>query len=86
MIFSQGFVGVAFFLFFFLISFFRSWRCRTTPEVVATCVLLFFGLQMFVYDTLGHAAVRDHDGDRAWPGGSRAARRTPRTTWSESRR
>jgi hypothetical protein len=52
-IFSQGFFGVAFFLGFFLISIFRSWRCRSTPEVVATSVLLFFGLQMFVYDTLG---------------------------------
>jgi hypothetical protein len=52
-IFSQGLVGALFFLAFFIISFFRSWRCRTTPEVVATCVLLFFALQMFVYDTLG---------------------------------
>ena len=52
-IFSQGFVGALFFLAFFIISFFRSWRCRTTPEVVATCVLLFFALEMFVYDTLG---------------------------------
>jgi hypothetical protein len=52
-IFSQGLVGALFFLAFFIVSFFRSWRCRTTPEVVATCVLLFFGMQMFVYDTLG---------------------------------
>jgi hypothetical protein len=52
-IFSQGLMGALFFLTFFIISFFRSWRCRTTPEVVATCVLLFFGMQMFVYDTLG---------------------------------
>jgi hypothetical protein len=52
-IFSQGLIGALFFLTFFIISFFRSWRCRTTPEVVATCVLLFFGMQMFVYDTLG---------------------------------
>ena len=52
-IFTQGLVGCLFFLAFFIISFFRSWRCRTTPEVVATCVLLFFALQMFVYDTLG---------------------------------
>ena len=52
-IFSQGLVGALFFLAFFIISFFRSWRCRTTPEAVATCVLLFFGMQMFVYDTLG---------------------------------
>lgn len=52
-IFSQGVVGAVLFLAFFLVSFFRSWRCRSTPEVVATCVLLFFALQMFVYDTLG---------------------------------
>ena len=52
-IFTQGLVGALFFLAFFIVSFFRSWRCRTTPEVVATCVLLFFALQMFVYDTLG---------------------------------
>jgi hypothetical protein len=52
-IFSQGFVGALFFLAFFIVSFFRSWRCRTTPEVVATCVLLFFALEIFVYDTLG---------------------------------
>ena len=52
-IFSQGFVGALFFLAFFIVSFFRSWRCRTTPEVVATCVLLFFAFEMFVYDTLG---------------------------------
>ena len=52
-IFAQGLVGAAFFLVFFLVSFFRSWRCRNTPEVVATCVLLFFGVQLFVYDTLG---------------------------------
>ncbi len=52
-IFAQGFVGALFFLAFFIVSFFRSWRCRTTPEVVATCVLLFFALQMFIYDTLG---------------------------------
>lgn len=52
-IFSQGLVGAVLFLAFFLTSFFRSWRCRSTPEVVATCVLLFFALQMFVYDTLG---------------------------------
>jgi hypothetical protein len=52
-IFAQGFAGALFFLAFFIVSFFRSWRCRTTPEVVATCVLLFFALQMFIYDTLG---------------------------------
>ena len=52
-IFTQGLVGALFFLAFFIISFFRSWRCRTTPEVVATCVLLFLALQMFVYDALG---------------------------------
>lgn len=52
-IFSQGLVGAAFFLLFFGSSFLGSIRCRTQPEIVATALLLFFGLQLFVYDTLG---------------------------------
>jgi hypothetical protein len=52
-IFSQGLIGACFFLLFFLSSFFRSWRCRSEAEAVATCLLLFLGLQLFVYDTLG---------------------------------
>jgi hypothetical protein len=52
-IFSQGLVGACFFLLFFITSFFRSWRCRTEPDAVATCLLLFLGLQVFIYDTLG---------------------------------
>jgi hypothetical protein len=52
-IFAQGLVGACFFLMFFISSFFRSWRCRSEPEAVATCLLLFLGLQLFIYDTLG---------------------------------
>lgn len=51
-IFSQGFVGTALFGLFFLSSFLRCWRCRTTTETLCAFVLLFFGLQLFVYDTL----------------------------------
>ncbi len=51
-IFSQGFVGTALFLMFFLSVFSRCWRCRTTTEALCAFVLLFFGVQLFVYDTL----------------------------------
>jgi hypothetical protein len=52
-VFSQGLLGAAFFLTFFLVAFMRTWRCRTTTETLCTFVLVFFGLQLFVYDTLG---------------------------------
>lgn len=52
-IFSQGLVGAMLFLLFFGSSLWGSIRCRTQAEIVATVVLLFFALQMFVYDTLG---------------------------------
>jgi capsular polysaccharide biosynthesis protein len=52
-IFSQGLVGAALFVAFFLVAFMRSWRCRTTAEVLCTLVLVFFALQVFIYDTLG---------------------------------
>jgi hypothetical protein len=51
-IFSQGLIGALLYLAFFLTAFFRSWRCRTGSEILATTLLLFSGLQMFVYDTL----------------------------------
>ena len=53
MIFSQGFAGAALFVMFFVLAFSRCWRCRTTNETLCTFVLAFFGLQIFVYDTLG---------------------------------
>jgi len=52
-IFSQGLVGAALFVAFFLVAFMRSWRCRTTTEALCTFVLVFFALQVFIYDTLG---------------------------------
>jgi hypothetical protein len=52
-IFSQGLVGVVLFLAFFAIALSRSWRCRTTAETLCTFLLVFFAIQLFVYDTLG---------------------------------
>ena len=52
-IFSEGFGGALLFVAFFLVALSRCWRCRTTAETVCTFVLVFFGLQIFVYDTLG---------------------------------
>jgi hypothetical protein len=52
-LFSQGFVGLFAFLAFFGGQFARHWRSRTTVEAIGVCLLLFFGLQLFVYDTLG---------------------------------
>jgi hypothetical protein len=52
-IFSQGLVGAALFVAFFLVAVMRSWRCRTTAEMLCTFVLVFFALQVFIYDTLG---------------------------------
>lgn len=51
-IFSQGLVGLVWFLLFFVRSFVSSVRCRTSTETIATFVLAFFGIQLFVYDTL----------------------------------
>ncbi|QYJ04215.1 hypothetical protein KUV85_00610 [Nocardioides panacisoli] len=52
-LFSQGWLGLAFFLTFLMSWLWRSWRCRTLNETVATFVLVFFAIQLFVYDTLG---------------------------------
>jgi hypothetical protein len=52
-IFSQGFVGLLAFLGFYVSQLAQHWRSRTSIEAVGVCLLLFFGLQMFVYDTLG---------------------------------
>jgi PAS domain-containing protein len=51
-IFAQGFIGAAAFLLFFGTQLARHWRSRTTIEAVGVCLLLFFFLQLFVYDTL----------------------------------
>ena len=52
-IFAQGFVGLGAFAAFYLSQLARHWRSRTTVESVGVCLLLFFVLQLFVYDTLG---------------------------------
>jgi len=53
LVFSQGLVGAALFLSFVLVSARRAWACRTESQVLCTFVLLFFGLQLAVYDSLG---------------------------------
>jgi hypothetical protein len=55
--FSQGMVGALLFVSFFLLALSRCWRCRTTPETLCTFVLVFFLLQILVYDTLGMALL-----------------------------
>lgn len=52
-LFSQGLVGAALFATFFLLALSRTWRCRTVTETLCTFVLVFFGFQVLIYDTLG---------------------------------
>ena len=52
-LFSQGWLGLAFFLLFVVLALIRSIRCRTTNETVCTLVVLVFLLQLAIYDTLG---------------------------------
>ncbi len=52
-LFSQGWLGLAFFLLFIVLALVRSLRCRTTNETVCTLVLFVFLLQLAIYDTLG---------------------------------
>lgn len=52
-LFSQGWIGVALFLAFLAIALTRTWRCSSANETVATFCLVFFALQIFIYDTLG---------------------------------
>ncbi len=52
-IFSQGLVGAGFFLMFFLSRIRAHWRARTPLELAGATILLFFMIQMFIYDTLG---------------------------------
>lgn len=51
-LFSQGWIGTAFFLTFFVLALRRTWRCRTVNQTVATFVIGVFLLQLSVYDTL----------------------------------
>jgi hypothetical protein len=52
-IFAEGFGGLLLFLAFFLVAFRRSWRCRTPVEAACAFVLVFFAIQLFVYDLIG---------------------------------
>ena len=52
-IFSQGLVGAGIFLAFFVRAAGSTWRCRTAVETVAAITLLFFFVQLPVYDALG---------------------------------
>jgi hypothetical protein len=52
-IFSQGFGGLLAFLMFFGSQLVRYMRSRTTLQAIGTAVLLFFLVQLFIYDTLG---------------------------------
>lgn len=52
-VFAQGFAGLIAFLAFYGVQVARHWRSRTSIETLGVCLLLFFGLQLFVYDTLG---------------------------------
>lgn len=52
-LFGQGLVGAALFVAFFAVVVSRCWRCRTRTETVCTFVMVFFGFQVLVYDTLG---------------------------------
>ncbi|HZC27263.1 MAG TPA: hypothetical protein VE287_09565, partial [Actinopolymorphaceae bacterium] len=50
-IFSQGVVGLALFLAFFIRRFLAHWRDPAPLAVAGCCALVFFGLELFVYDT-----------------------------------
>lgn len=52
-LFSQGWIGAAFFLTFFVLALARTVRCQTLNATVATFVVGIFLLQLTVYDTLG---------------------------------
>ncbi|CAN5642889.1 hypothetical protein BH11ACT8_BH11ACT8_16220 [soil metagenome] len=52
-VFSQGWLGLLFFLGFLWRSLTRSWTCRTDSETACTFVVGCFVLQLPIYDTLG---------------------------------
>jgi len=52
-LFAQGWLGLLFFLTFFVLALARTWRCRTTNEAIASFVVGAFLLQLATYDTLG---------------------------------
>jgi len=54
-VFFQGLAGLALFLGFFLVRFFRHWRDRNPWAVAGCAALVMFGVEMFVYDFGGAA-------------------------------
>jgi hypothetical protein len=52
-LFSQGWLGLAFFLIFVVLALIRSVRCRTVNEAICTFVVGIFLIQLAIYDTLG---------------------------------
>ena len=52
-LFSQGWIGLAFFVIFVVLALVRCWRCRTPNETVCTFVVAFFLIQLPIYDSLG---------------------------------
>src|SRR5699024_5994938 len=52
-LFTSGFGGAVFYLGFLASALLRSWRCRTPTETVCTCLLLFAGVEMFIYSAVG---------------------------------
>ncbi len=52
-LFSQGWLGLAFFLIFLVLALARSIRCRSPNEIICTFVVAIFLIQLPVYDTLG---------------------------------
>jgi hypothetical protein len=53
LLFSQGLVGTALFLAFLLVRAMYAYRSRDPMAVIALALLIFFGIEMFVYDVLG---------------------------------
>lgn len=51
-IFTQGLVGMIWFLSFLVVSLHRCWRCRTPVETTCTFVLAFLAVQLPIYDVL----------------------------------
>ncbi|TDU87110.1 hypothetical protein EV138_0627 [Kribbella voronezhensis] len=52
-IFAQGLLGTAVFLAFFLIRFARHVRSRDPVAMIGVALIIFFLIEIFVYDTLG---------------------------------
>lgn len=51
-IFSQGLVGLALFLYFFARRFFAHWRDHAALSLAGCVVLIFWTIELFVYDTV----------------------------------